>query len=1398
MITNAPRVDSTKKPPPSYFESIRTRAHNRWSQLEADQELAGPWWQLFNQVQSPRHVFSELLQNADDAGATFAKVEIIKGNFIFCHNGHDFDESEFSSLCRFAFSNKRSLHTVGFRGIGFKSVFSLGDPVRVATPTLGIGFFRGRFTEPIWTGETNEGGLTEISVRIADENRCQEVQKNLNEWAESPVSLLFFNNLRELTIGAQTIKRSSRSSGPVPHSEWVKLEGRNSHEVLVLRSTDEEFPEEAKDEIRKERNLSDLNLPPCGVEIVLGLPAYQRLYVVLPTDVKLDLPFSCNAPFLQDPARAKVKEPSISPTNRWLLQRLGRLAGASLLNWLCNEALSVAERVNAYKLLGQPLGEHDDVESQCSIMIQRRMMSMVQERPILLTTSGPLAKANSVLAPPYQLYAVWPSEELNSFLGDDTHQILAEEVDPVSRGTLKSWNWISILENVQVIERLSSGHRPTRPCSWKRLLRLWSFILDAIKIYHDPNGQKLRSMRMLPVNGHDGLFAATDVVRLSTRIELLSKEDWMFLTTGLNILESQWLDFLHEAADIVGEERVDAMVALQLIKSLGLDGPTLANVLVEQASLRVFCSKEVPVRDCIRLAHIAAALNANTPYSFKYFTRDNSLRGLGHNVLSGPANIFAELLPEDWGNAHLLHDDYSVNFSTCTSRQWDDWCRSNKSGLLSFVRPIPRRENFGYRSGIVRILKARQVEGPVDFPYQNGTCIFDDFDFPQILLDHWERLTEPDPCIWGRILQILLLCPPRVWQEAIYARAQQNWGIHHRSVHCSAIPAAWISRFRSLKCLPDTFGNYHVPAEIYLRNPSTEPLIGVEPFVLADLDTENTKPLLRLLGVRDTPFGIEKLIDRIKALATSQQPLSLIHEIAKWYEALDHIMTRASTDVLQQARAAFQAERLIITEKGEWVTGKEAFQNADEQDVPDAPVVHSSVRSLSIWTKLGVSERPSAELVLNWLSGLESCARLDGQILKRVTNALRRYPIQIWTSCEHWLNLDGGWVPTSTLSFRLTMQALAKYGDLFPRFKEITGDFKMLSAEICQQTPFSSIPNLGDKTEYRLTQLLSDLPQSVDKPWMRELARLLVRVKLEKEAQTNHVRQVAARLYDTVWQPFQGLKVTPYLDGVPAGEPHSLDVLWYETKLLVRDKKPVRLFNLVIQEMGGAFDNSDVLEACKCCFERDPEFVAEYIEEHFDLDEESPEMRQGLGLDTEQREGGASVVPSRLTDTAEGASHDNRSEDADAALIEIAKANMPPRMTRGPKPHEVSDDPSLIALFAAQKGFRWDDMQRRYVHENGDWMERVDGCFNWVCHNSAGEVIGRYWLSSQSILSGSLEVGADLWELIKKNPQGTAIVVGGTDNRPRELNGSELLKLQGEGRVSLFPFKYRLRWNAEY
>jgi len=399
---------------PEYFEQIRKKAEQRWVQLEQDPELAGPWHQLFKQVQSPRHVVSELLQNADDAGATEAYIDIINGEFIFSHNGEDFTEEHFASLCRFGYSNKRALHTIGFRGIGFKSTFSLGDEVRLFTPTLSVAFYRKRFTEPVWIEQKkNIPCCTEIRVRIKDEYRQRELEKNLREWMKSSASLLFFRSLRCLRIGQQEVRWISKGTGPVENSEWMVLSSNQETKYLVLRSEPENFPDEALNEIRQERMLStgeEVSFPPCRVEIILGMEG--RLFVILPTGVKTDLPFACNAPFIQDPARVKIKDPEISPTNRWLLKRVGKLAAKGMLAWLRREDMTLDSRCKAYTFLPDVNCDDNCLEGACARIVKEAFEESIQNEHFLLTEEGTLVGKQKCIAVPSEILKIWTSDQV--------------------------------------------------------------------------------------------------------------------------------------------------------------------------------------------------------------------------------------------------------------------------------------------------------------------------------------------------------------------------------------------------------------------------------------------------------------------------------------------------------------------------------------------------------------------------------------------------------------------------------------------------------------------------------------------------------------------------------------------------------------------------------------------------------------------------------------------------------------------------------------------------------------------------------------------------------------------------------------------------------------------------
>ena len=101
---------------------------------------------------------------------------------------------------------------------------------------------------------------------------------------------------------------------------------------------------------------------------------------------------------------------------------------------------------------------------------------------------------------------------------------------------------------------------------------------------------------------------------------------------------------------------------------------------------------------------------------------------------------------------------------------------------------------------------------------------------------------------------------------------------------------------------------------------------------------------------------------------------------------------------------------------GAWAATPAVFLSSDEEDVPDAAIVRPSVSDLTLWRKIGVAERPTAELAIKWLKALPSGQALAHEDARRVRALLVRYPTRIWEECTHWLNLAGEWTPVDGLS----------------------------------------------------------------------------------------------------------------------------------------------------------------------------------------------------------------------------------------------------------------------------------------------------------------------------------------------------------------------------------------------
>jgi hypothetical protein len=109
---------------------------------------------------------------------------------------------------------------------------------------------------------------------------------------------------------------------------------------------------------------------------------------------------------------------------------------------------------------------------------------------------------------------------------------------------------------------------------------------------------------------------------------------------------------------------------------------------------------------------------------------------------------------------------------------------------------------------------------------------------------------------------------------------------------------------------------------------------------------QTRKKLLRLLGVRDSATSWEKVVDRLRGLTKIKDTMRVLADVLRLYEALDRIAMRCSVEDLNELRAVFAAEALILSNKLEWFSSGELSLHADPED--DSPVVHSAAHCAGV------------------------------------------------------------------------------------------------------------------------------------------------------------------------------------------------------------------------------------------------------------------------------------------------------------------------------------------------------------------------------------------------------------------------------------------------------------------
>jgi hypothetical protein len=1173
---------------------VADKAKDQWNLLEAQPEIAAPWRQLFSQVQSPRHVLSELLQNAEDAKATSASCMLDGGEFRFEHNGRDFDESALASLCRFGYSNKRSLQTIGFRGVGFKTTFSIGPRVTVRTPSLAFRFEKDRFTYPEWIGG-ERNGLTSVTIPIADSDRQKAVEDSLSEWSQSPIPLLFFSSIESLALGDHKIAVVDRTDGPVPNSAWITLSAASVHKVLLVRSCELPLPEECVQEIREERNATDFESGDCRVEIVFDPSLKGRVYSVLPTTLLTDLPFAFNAPFVQDPSRYGIKDPSRSPTNRWLLERVGTLAAETLLGWVSNMDLNVEERAQAYSLLASTIkNQGGGLQGAIRELVIDAMFNGLNVGPCLLTQDGDLSDQEDVADIPGGIVESLGAEAAIKVFGGGRSLTLHARVAEESRDALEEWELLQRSNPAQVLAMLDRCPTVPRPEGHERLAAFWAAVagLHARRtVYHRFD------YPIVPTEGGQALLRAQDVTRFVASDDRLTSEELALLRRHVQVLDRAFVDFLKPEEEELPEWAEPALSsARECLQRLDFETSSLQR-LFDQAS-RAVSSQAPRIEDSMLLVSIAAKTGLTVPTTFKYFCRDSVARSVDAGLLVPDERYEGDLLPTEWLSGRAIDQRY-LELTGIPRLTLVGWLDSPKSRLRRFPAPERVDEHF-YSSTTVRSLVGARGGTKPDL----GNCrywIFRDARWNEGLVKHWDSLAKGDDETWARVAEAWC----EAWRpedvELATSRMLRQWGGYVPKKCSENLVSTWLHRLRDERCLfEEKSGRPEFPSALMRLTQATRNLQQVERFVHSRIDRAEASDLLDLLGVRSEPDNADKLLTRLKQLAQSgQPPLTALLDL---YRAIDGTIERLNEHEREVVRQSFAEQRLILGQDGAWHDVHGVFQSNDD-GIPGAAVVHVELRSLSLWDRVGVGRVPSLEKALEWLEELPEEKSLPEADLRRLKASLPRLAVEAWHEIGKWLTIGGEWVPVGSLRYYVGERGEdgQPRTKLFPAFSRLTADFSMLPSEQLEGLR-ADLTSWDEAVTYEVADKHGaelPLPQ-----WISDVASCVLRaerpVTYRDETLWARGQDVAAKMREFRFIHAKEIAVAPYIGGTQAGAEILVRAIVRDGTAYVSGSEPSYTSELV-QGLEGFFDARELKLAVRYCSGRSSAWIEDYFSERFTL-----------------------------------------------------------------------------------------------------------------------------------------------------------------------------------------------------
>ena len=413
------------------IENYKIKLQNRRAQIVdalKDSAVEGMWNQVVDKYSDQAHFLYEILQNADDAGATKARFILNDNDLVFIHNGKRFFSisdvdseredkkkgllGDINAITSVGQSNKIDSAKIGKFGMGFKSVFQY-----TKSPFIYDNAFRFKITDymvPVWLEDDYAGRVSGETVFVfpfdRDDVRPEKAKKEILDKLKNLVlPVLFLHSLESIEYECGEIKGAyskkcleTEENDNIRAQKYQIINGskeKQSYLWLFSRTTTDGFAYSVGYFINEQGKL----IPRTNFSA----------FCFFPTKVVTHLNFLVHAPFLLTDSREGIKANSDHNVN--MIQRLAELSADAL------EFFAKIGEKNHNRMIDDdivkiiPIRKNDFNEIDSDTISFAPFYNVIQKKlelGLLPTNNGCVAAKDACWAKTISLYELVSTEQL--------------------------------------------------------------------------------------------------------------------------------------------------------------------------------------------------------------------------------------------------------------------------------------------------------------------------------------------------------------------------------------------------------------------------------------------------------------------------------------------------------------------------------------------------------------------------------------------------------------------------------------------------------------------------------------------------------------------------------------------------------------------------------------------------------------------------------------------------------------------------------------------------------------------------------------------------------------------------------------------------------------------------